>query len=496
MPTNEIIFSHPSVRIQQQNSEGSLQPLGFTATQSVVYSDGGFGAGSQLAIQIRPNQLMWSYGLNTQSYPTHAGEVVQVLSTYVDNMTISGDIRTYSDMELIYKWFIAYMTQATQGLKGAPMLSNEFRYNETPVLMQYPHRSWSMYIRPLSLPTLTYGTDVVVPNWQMEAAVVEDENMELTMMMNSDIPSLVQNDLKSLDANFGLGVENPFNYWNGSYQQGDINKFLGGNTPVLNSNPNNTQLSDFFHTLVTQYATGNVDLTASNTAYSTPYTSNPDISNQVSVAAGSSSGGTNTSLGGALNSILPPAVGGTPPSGSVWAPGVTQLYTPHLDQGPRSKTSGVVIHVNAGTYPGTLSWFGAGNGPGGSGDIGAHFEIGGNNDGPIVQMVPLNRIAFHAGDANAYTIGVEHVGLGGSEPASDWLQTNYDVIGSSASLVGWILKQYNLGPPNVSLTNPSVGNVWPHSCGGASWGGHPLCPGENFPWTQWTAACLAAYQAA
>jgi hypothetical protein len=219
-------------------------------------------------------------------------------------MTISGDLRTYRDMELIYKWFIAYMTVSTQGVTGAPLLTTEFRYNQEPVQMEYAHRGWTLLIRPLSLPTMTYGTDVVVPNWQMEAAVVEDENMRLTTMMNSDIPAIVQSGLTKLDANFGLGVENPFNYWDGNYQQADLNKFLKGNEPILNSNSNNTQLQDWFSSLVTQYAKGNVDLDASS-PFSTPYTQYKDASSSITLSAG---GLTSSSTTGIFTSSLSPTV--------------------------------------------------------------------------------------------------------------------------------------------------------------------------------------------
>jgi hypothetical protein len=92
--------------------------------------------------------------------------------------------------------------------------------------------------------------------------------------------------------------------------------------------------------------------------------------------------------------------------------------------------------------------------------------------------------------ANATTVGVEHAGFG--ESPEEWEKTHYNMIGNSAYRCAWILRRYDLGPPVISLTNPNHGNVWPHSCGGESWGGHQ-CPGPNFPWQLWLDETTKAY---
>ena len=118
-------------------------------------------------------------------------------------------------------------------------------------------------------------------------------------------------------------------------------------------------------------------------------------------------------------------------------PQTKAMYTPILDHGIRSETRGVVIHVNAGYYEGTISFFTNGRPePWGSEGVGAHFEIGGHGQ-PPVQFLPLDRVAWHAVDANSYTIGVEHVGFGAS--AQEWTTENFNVIGQSAYRVAWIL---------------------------------------------------------
>lgn len=135
-----------------------------------------------LSIDTGVNQIVWSYNLNTQAFPTYGGEVLQVLSTNIDVMTIQGDIRSYRKMEEIYSWFLFYMQDATQGVDTDP------GYSEEAVVMKYPERGWTIGIQPIALPGMRYGTEVVVPTWQLQAHVLDpDPDMtELTMKNSLD----------------------------------------------------------------------------------------------------------------------------------------------------------------------------------------------------------------------------------------------------------------------------------------------------------------------
>jgi hypothetical protein len=191
-----------------------------------------------------------------------------------------------------------------------------------------------------------------------------------------------------------------------------------------------------------------------------------------------------------------------------WAPDTIQGYAAILDHGLRQETRGIVNHVNDGWYEGTKGFFTNGLAePYGSQGVGAHFEIGGTYnplkgiyaDGPPYQFLPLDAVAWHACDANAFTIGIEHAGFGYS--TAEWEVTHFNMIGNSAYRAAWILRHYNLGPPKVSLTYPGTGdpNVWPHAAGGESWGGHS-CPASTqngvdyFPWELWLKFCNKAYK--
>jgi hypothetical protein len=204
--------------------------------------------------------------------------------------------------------------------------------------------------------------------------------------------------------------------------------------------------------------------------------------------------------------------GGVPSSQGVWLPGVKQLYSPGLDIiGPRATTSGIVIHVNVGYYANVVSAFAAG---GYTPGIGAHFEVGDPLvDGPPVQFVPLDRIVQHAGQANAFSIGIEHAGFGASR--QEWLTGHGTMLTVSAQIAARILRDYGLGAPNVNTSDPTparsdgspAGNIWPHNLGTllpftppqGAWGGHSCPDGPNgidyFPWDVWTGLVNDAYGA-
>jgi hypothetical protein len=95
---------------------------------------------SDLNLYVNPDSIVWSYGLNTQNYPTFGGEVVQILSMFIEDMTITGTVSSYRSMERIYKWFVAYMQNATQGKNQA--------YDTTPITFRYNTRVWKFLIQP------------------------------------------------------------------------------------------------------------------------------------------------------------------------------------------------------------------------------------------------------------------------------------------------------------------------------------------------------------
>lgn len=163
--------------------------------------------GRSLVITTGANNISWAYNLNTVSYPTYAGEVVQVLSCNIDNLQIDGEIRSYAEMEEIYAWFLEYMQKATQGSGGV-------RYIGSPVKMEYPHRGWTLYIKPIQLPGLRYGREVVVPTWSLQAHI-EDPDPEMRSLAIDNAPGSaaageVENFRQRITASVGFRMSNPF----------------------------------------------------------------------------------------------------------------------------------------------------------------------------------------------------------------------------------------------------------------------------------------------
>lgn len=177
----------------------------------VVFSHPSVG---QLNVPLSPDEITWSYGLNTNSYPTYGGEVVQILSMYVGDMKISGTVRSYDQIEEIYKWFTLYMQQATQGRNSAS-------YDMTPVSFEYLNRGWKFQIMPKSLPGFKYGRDIVAPQWNIEAAVVEfNDDFKSAVMDNANLSGISPDGgfepFGTVTAGIGYDDKNP---WSQNYPE-------------------------------------------------------------------------------------------------------------------------------------------------------------------------------------------------------------------------------------------------------------------------------------
>lgn len=133
-----------------------------------------------LTIPIGPNGISWAYKLNTASYSTYGGEVIQILSCWIENMTVEGEVRKYTKAEEIYEFFAEYFTIATQGDTSEAGLQ-EARFEQTPMIMEYPERLWTFYIQPLSAPGFLYSKEMVAPAWKLEAHIIDQDlyNQEL-----------------------------------------------------------------------------------------------------------------------------------------------------------------------------------------------------------------------------------------------------------------------------------------------------------------------------
>lgn len=190
-----------------------------------------------LTVNVGVDDCSWGYSLNTQTYPTYGGEVVQILSVYIDDLQLGGTVENYATVEKIYGWFLRYMEQATQGREGRGS------YNTEPIHITYPWRGWEWYAYPESLPDFLYGREVVAPTWRLQCKVYEwdAEIEELTLAAARD-------GLERIPLGIGYQVDNPFSDPMGDKKtkKSDLEKFYSDST-------------DKFAKLIPSYMKGDYD---------------------------------------------------------------------------------------------------------------------------------------------------------------------------------------------------------------------------------------------
>lgn len=134
---------------------------------------------------------------------------------------------------------------------------------------------------------------------------------------------------------------------------------------------------------------------------------------------------------------------------------VTMLVPVHFNYGRSSSIGGIVLHHNAGNL--TIedcynTWL--------IREASAHYQV--QDDGVIGQLVNDCDTAWHAQNANPWTIGIEHA----NNNFGPWTISDA-CLESGAHLVAALCKYYNLGRPQWLV------NVFPHSYFSAT-----ACPGE------------------
>jgi hypothetical protein len=139
-----------------------------SATQ-ILFQHELVNGGEPLVVVTGADEISWAYTLNVAEFPTYGGEVIQILSVYIDDMTIEGTLRQYSETESIYSFFMEYFTVASQGSTA----TSADKYTQVPMIMEYAHREWRFEIQPLEALGFTYATETVAPKWQMKAHVVD-----------------------------------------------------------------------------------------------------------------------------------------------------------------------------------------------------------------------------------------------------------------------------------------------------------------------------------
>lgn len=174
--------------------------------------------GQYLRVHTGMDEISWGYALNTADWYTYGGQVVQILSCYVDDVTITGTLQTYKDMEDLYGYFIEYMQIASQGVSSTPK-PGVTSFNQQTMKMRYPHRGWEFDVIVTQAPGFRYGRDVVAPSWRVMCHIA-DESQDVEELSDLIVNEVIMRDEMGGGSDFntsfkltgkiGFTDENPF----------------------------------------------------------------------------------------------------------------------------------------------------------------------------------------------------------------------------------------------------------------------------------------------
>jgi LysM repeat protein len=145
-------------------------------------------------------------------------------------------------------------------------------------------------------------------------------------------------------------------------------------------------------------------------------------------------------------------------SGATWRPIPT-----NFTKGGQDAVCGVVVHIMAGTLPGSDAWF---RNP--KAQASSHFGTG--KAGALYQWVDTKDRAWAQAGGNRTWVSVENEGQGGDTLTTAQLQRNAEVL-------AWAHKVH--GVPLQLASGPSGRGLGWHGMGGSAWGGHTSCPGSK-----------------
>lgn len=149
-------------------------------------------------------------------------------------------------------------------------------------------------------------------------------------------------------------------------------------------------------------------------------------------------------------------------SGALWMPAGTCNYSSRNGHA----VSAITIHYTQGTYSGAIAWFQNCTYNGVGAQASAHYVLR-SIDGQVAQMVRESAKAWHVGNSNSYTVGLEHEAYGNI--ASFFTPAMYQ---SSANLTRDICERHSISPLRMfyrdTLDDGTVLNSGLHSLGGES----------------------------
>ena len=208
-----------------------------------------------LTIDTGVDMSSWGYGLNTQTYPTYGGEVVQILSVYIEDLTLSGTVSSYAQLETIYRYFAKYLIAATQG-HNKTATANE-SYNLDPMIFTYGARNWKFFIYPKSLPGYTMQRGAVGPQWQLQAHVIDD-SPDLSVIKDGIKAAATKSIASVIDPVLprATGIFNLTGNISPKYGNPNADPFQTSDPFVRQEAAQASQWADFYNSLIPAYMKG------------------------------------------------------------------------------------------------------------------------------------------------------------------------------------------------------------------------------------------------
>jgi hypothetical protein len=143
--------------------------------------------------------------------------------------------------------------------------------------------------------------------------------------------------------------------------------------------------------------------------------------------------------------------------------------SPNIGEGDQTEVRGLVVHIAAGWFEGTIAWQ---RNP--DSNISSHFVV--SRSGEIAQMVDTDDAAWTQRSGNGEWLSVECEGFIASDSKNPggWERLSDKQLDAVARLLRRCHEEY--GVPLQTTTSPTGRGLGHHSMG-ADWG-HRQCPGE------------------
>lgn len=141
---------------------------------------------------------------------------------------------------------------------------------------------------------------------------------------------------------------------------------------------------------------------------------------------------------------------------ATWVPASTSNY--RAGSRGAADIDRVVVHTTQGAYAGAISWF---QDP--AAQVSAHYVIR-SSDGDITQMVEHKDVAWHVGNTNDRSVGIEHEGW--VDDASWYTEEMY---AASAALTAWLCDTLDIPKDRTHIIAHSEAPGATHTDPGPNW---------------------------